>query len=263
VTPFALHSTEEERAMPRLLQQMSILTALTAIFTAAAQPQAGNVKEAVNVIVVFCVAGGDRYSIDASGQADGGIALRKFGATAGGEIKISKSEARGLVDGLNASLNNLSAQQASEARKCMQPYIDRILDTILPRPQVNQNQQQSTTPAVVDASWSISMPVPSGWPGFALNMPSLPQGWFGPTCRCARPTVMPTPQVPFQANSIVEFINQCAAAVDVAIAKLESTSAGGMPSVARTQLHSGSVFKANVGGALGLAVLVRQCPSSP
>jgi hypothetical protein len=93
--------------------------------------QTENVKEAVDVIVLFCVAGGDKYEISGNAKIEGGLALKRPGVTAGAEIDISKSEARGLVEGLRDSMNNVTADQASEARKCMQPYIDRILDIIL------------------------------------------------------------------------------------------------------------------------------------
>jgi hypothetical protein len=93
--------------------------------------QTKNVKDAIDVIVLFCVAGGDKFEISGAGKAEGGLAFKKFGATGEADINISKSEARGLVDGLRQEMSKLTAEQASEARKCMQPYIDRILNLIV------------------------------------------------------------------------------------------------------------------------------------
>ena len=112
----------------------AVLVALSSVpGVTTAQPQPQNVKSAIDVIVLFCVAGGEKYSLVTTGDASAGLALKKLGANASAQITITKSEARGLVDGLNASLSTLSAQQASEARKCMQPYIDRVIDLLLPK----------------------------------------------------------------------------------------------------------------------------------
>lgn len=97
--------------------------------TSHGQPQ--NIKDAIDVIVLFCVAGGERIEVSGDANLKGEIAIKKFGAKAEGGITISKSEARGLVNGLNQELSKITAEQASEARKCMQPYIDKILNLII------------------------------------------------------------------------------------------------------------------------------------
>jgi hypothetical protein len=86
----------------------------------AALAQTKNVREAIDVIVMFCVAGGKTYEFSGTVKGDG-LDLKKQGGT------ISQSERQGLVDGINDKMNNLTAAQASEARKCMQPYISDIL----------------------------------------------------------------------------------------------------------------------------------------
>jgi hypothetical protein len=91
--------------------------------------QSKNVQDAIDVIATFCVAGGMTSEVSVTGK-DGGVELKREG---GAGITISKSEARGLVDGIRREMSNISANQASEARKCMQPYIDRILDSLLGR----------------------------------------------------------------------------------------------------------------------------------
>lgn len=75
--------------------------------------QTRNVQEAIDIIVMFCVAGGSKSEVSGSEN-----------------ISIARSDARGLVDGLRNAMSNTTAAQASEARRCMQPYIDRILNML-------------------------------------------------------------------------------------------------------------------------------------
>jgi hypothetical protein len=97
--------------------------------TASADP----VKEAIDVIVLFCAAGGEQNRFALDGRVDGGFTLRRAGVAGGGSINITKAQAKGLVDGLQAQMNSVAGEQAAEARKCMKPHIDRILDVLLPR----------------------------------------------------------------------------------------------------------------------------------
>jgi hypothetical protein len=59
------------------------------------------------------------------------LALRKIGVAGSADITLSKSEAQGLVEGLKGEMNSITGQQASEARDCMRPYIDKIISIIL------------------------------------------------------------------------------------------------------------------------------------
>lgn len=103
-------------------------------FCQGALAQSSNVQEAINVIVMFCVAGGEKVELSGVQGGGGGLELKKAGGQTGSDITISKSEARGLVDGIRREMNNVTASQASEARKCMQPYIERIVDMLLGAP---------------------------------------------------------------------------------------------------------------------------------
>ena len=103
-------------------------------YNANAQSEAENVQEAIKVITLFCLAGGEKYDLTTSGSLEGGISFKNNGAKGKGDITFSKTEAKGIVDGLRQEMSKASAEQASEARKCMQPYIDRILDAILGKP---------------------------------------------------------------------------------------------------------------------------------
>jgi hypothetical protein len=94
--------------------------------------QTKNVQDAINVIVTFCMAGGEKLEVSGAVSGNGGLELKKEGGASSANITFSKSEAKGLVDGIRREMSNITANQASEARKCMQPYIDRIVDLILP-----------------------------------------------------------------------------------------------------------------------------------
>lgn len=120
------------RDMWRNILLMSLLVAVPLMPASlwAAEPSQ-NVKDAVDVIVLMCVAGGEKYEISGTADLDGGLLLRKVGASGRAEVKVSKSEVKGLVDGLNQSLSKIAADQASEARRCMQPYLQRIVDHML------------------------------------------------------------------------------------------------------------------------------------
>src|SRR5262245_33083621 len=89
------------------------------------------VKDAIDVIVLMCVAGGTKYEFQSKGNIEGGFALKKLGIGAAGEIQISRSEARGLVEGLQNAMTQIASEQASAARDCMRPWIERILKEIL------------------------------------------------------------------------------------------------------------------------------------
>lgn len=120
------------------MRYLFIVVSVIVAFPAFAAEQSKDVKEAIDVIVLFCVAGGEKFEVSGDAKVEGGLALKKFGVTGSADISISKSEARGLVEGLRESMNKVSAEQASEARKCMQPYIDRVLDILIGKPAVTK-----------------------------------------------------------------------------------------------------------------------------
>ena len=116
--------------MYRALFGLALL--LTPIHCALAQPR--NVQDAIDVIVLFCVAGGDRVEISGSADNAQGVEVKRSSGASGTGIAISRSSARGLVDGIIHQMNSVSANQASEARRCMQPYIERMIDLLLGGP---------------------------------------------------------------------------------------------------------------------------------
>jgi len=113
------------------------LTLLLWAGAAAAQNQATvNIPQIVDTMLRLCIAGGSTQAI--TGTAGGGadISLRSLDVKGNltGEFKISKSNAEGLVNGIDNAMTQVAADQADKVRSCMQPVRDRILDILLPVP---------------------------------------------------------------------------------------------------------------------------------
>jgi hypothetical protein len=62
------------------------------------------------------------------------VSLRSLDVTGNlkGEFKIGKSNAEGLVNGLDNALGQVAADQADKVRVCLQPVRERLLDVMLP-----------------------------------------------------------------------------------------------------------------------------------
>lgn len=104
---------------------------LPALISTNAFPATNSVKDAVDIIVLFCVAGGSSNTVSVDAKVDGGLSVKKYGV--GGEVgvNLTNTQARGLVEGLKGELSKVTGEQATQARECMRPYIDRILNIIL------------------------------------------------------------------------------------------------------------------------------------
>ena len=86
------------------------------------------VKQATDLIIKLCIAGGDQT-----------IEVRKKGdsievAGKNNSVQIDRIESAGLIGGISKELTALSAQQASEARACTQKYLRDLVDLILKDP---------------------------------------------------------------------------------------------------------------------------------
>jgi len=97
--------------------------------SAIAQNRDGNVQQAIDLIVLFCVAGGQEVTTEVREGSSDQISINSPGRT----VTLSSRQVRGLVDGISSTMTGLTAEQASEARNCMRPYIDRILSVLVPR----------------------------------------------------------------------------------------------------------------------------------
>jgi hypothetical protein len=88
--------------------KMRVALALLAFLTASPQLRADErVETAIRVITTFCISGG--------GVEESRISALNFD-------QFNKREAQGLVDGINAQLSNLAADQANRAREYASPY---------------------------------------------------------------------------------------------------------------------------------------------
>src|SRR5262249_156808 len=82
-------------------------------------------ERAAGVLIKLCVSGGTISRVYSSAN--------QFNLESDkGNFTVEKREAQGLVDGIGAALNNLSADQANRARERMHPYIGQILALITP-----------------------------------------------------------------------------------------------------------------------------------
>ena len=108
----------------------SIATLLNA--PAVRSQNTNDIQFVIDAIFSLCVGGGGTVSVSASGNADDSFSLRKSD-TAGRvrEVTIDKSEAKGLVAGLNNAISSVAADQADKVRECIKPYRDRIMNMVL------------------------------------------------------------------------------------------------------------------------------------
>ena len=86
------------------------------------------------------------------------MSLRSLDVTGNlkGEFNIKKSNAEGLVDGINGALSQVSADQADKVRACLQPVRDRLLDLMLPVN--NHSSSGQTSPSVIQTTTGANSP---------------------------------------------------------------------------------------------------------
>jgi hypothetical protein len=105
-----------------------LLAGLVALAIALSPPmafgQSDRAREAADLILKLCIADStqtevvqDKNSVHVSGEP--------------GSVTIKRNEVVGLAGGITSSLNQLSSQQASEARACTQRYLKKIVDALL------------------------------------------------------------------------------------------------------------------------------------
>lgn len=84
------------------------------------------ISQATQFLKDACVTSGS--SLDLKVTANGELQVRRLlGSGVQGSVTLTKKELQGFADSASA----LSAQQATEMRNCMKPYIDKILNVIL------------------------------------------------------------------------------------------------------------------------------------
>jgi hypothetical protein len=104
------------------------------------------VNQAVAVVMKLCLAGGSVISSKASSDPAGG----KFRLESDkGNFTVESREAWGLVQGIDAALNNLSVDQANRARDCMRPYISQVLAIIIGAPPPGASLPSAANPPLL------------------------------------------------------------------------------------------------------------------
>jgi hypothetical protein len=84
------------------------------------------ISQATQFLKEACVTSGS--SLELKVTANGELQVRRLlGSGVEGSVTLTKKELQGFADSASA----LSAQQATEMRNCMKPYIDKILNVIL------------------------------------------------------------------------------------------------------------------------------------
>ena len=105
---------------------------------AAQQTPAGvqNIENTVNIMVRLCVGGGRVEELIGGGTGGADISLRSLDVKGHvtGEVTVSKSNAEGLVQGIDNALSQIAADEADKVRVCLQPFRERLLDILLPAP---------------------------------------------------------------------------------------------------------------------------------
>jgi hypothetical protein len=87
-----------------------------------------------DTMVRLCVGGGRTEAIGGTAAGGADLSLRSLDVKGNlkSEFKIDKSNAEGLVNGLDDALSQVAADEADKVRACLQPVRERLLDVLLP-----------------------------------------------------------------------------------------------------------------------------------
>lgn len=93
-------------------------------------------REIVSALLAICVGAGSEEKLEADGQVDVALTLKKLrtgdiGGSGGISGKFSKSEWQGLIGGINEKITEMQAAQADKVRECIRPYMPGIVEAIL------------------------------------------------------------------------------------------------------------------------------------
>ena len=96
-----------------------------------------DLQQKIDTMVRLCVAGGKQFRVTGGGSGEAGISLRAFDLKGNlkGDINIDKSQAEGLVNGIDNAISQVAATEVDKVRDCLKPVRDRVLDILFP-PQV-------------------------------------------------------------------------------------------------------------------------------
>lgn len=106
------------------------------------------IDKIADTMVRLCVGGGHTEATSGTGSGGADLSLRSLDVTGNlkGEFKIEKTNAEGLVKGLDSALSKVAADQADKVRECLKPVRDRLLDIMLPMQKQGSAGQTVTAP---------------------------------------------------------------------------------------------------------------------
>lgn len=117
-----------------------LVTRLTVVISACLVVGTSQTKadtgEIVSALLAICVGGGSEQKLEAQGQVDVALTLKKLrtgdiGGSGGIAGKFSKSEWQGLIGGISAQITEQQASQADKVRECLKPYMPGIVEAVL------------------------------------------------------------------------------------------------------------------------------------
>jgi len=149
---------------PIRVSKLSVAIATTMLGTLSLAAQtAPEMEQIANTMVRLCVGGGRTEVVSAGGTASRDFSLRSLDSRGAlnGEVKITRSSAEGLVEGLNSALNKVAADQADKVRACLQPVRERLLDLLLPKQSPsNENSIEQAAKALSRGRMALKMDDP-------------------------------------------------------------------------------------------------------
>jgi hypothetical protein len=115
-----------------------LLVSLLFYFATSNAQTSPDPQQIADTMVRLCVGGGHTQATSGGGTGGADLSLRSLDVKGNvkGELKISKSNAEGLVNGIDNALSQVAADQADKVRLCLQPVRERLLDVLLPAPPV-------------------------------------------------------------------------------------------------------------------------------
>jgi hypothetical protein len=119
-------TSQEVELRLRVSASFCALIACFAISAATAADQ-GQIDQITNVVERFCLSG---KQIQFTADASGNIAIKSLTPGAQGKVEVNIRNTRGGVGYFNEEIRRVVDD---DTRKCMQPYIDRIINVILDR----------------------------------------------------------------------------------------------------------------------------------
>lgn len=109
--------------------------ALAALWSSALQAQVTpELQQKIDMMVRLCVAGGQQFTVTGGGSGGAEISLRAFDVKGNlkGDFHVDKSQAEGLVNGIDESIGQIAANEVDKVRECLKPVRERVINILFP-----------------------------------------------------------------------------------------------------------------------------------